>query len=164
LSLHRAGAARSSPPCSGSRSGCTSRIRGLSHWNATRGAGLAQGARSARWPGAGVAAGRSPDRHGRWRPGAAHGFVLRSFRREGSTREGRERLSPREIEVLEALAQGMSYEEIAAHQGISPRTVNTLLHRIYAKLHVHSAAAAVGKWLSRRDSTLCEPCGGCESA
>jgi len=46
----------------------------------------------------------------------------------------------------------MRYEEIASHLGISPRTVNTHLHRIYAKLHVHSAAGAVGKWLSRRDS------------
>jgi len=81
-------------------------------------------------------------------------LVLRSFRREGPTREWRERLSPREIEVLEALAQGMCYEEIAAHLGISPRTVNTHLHRIYAKLHVRSAAGAVGKWLSRRDSNL----------
>ncbi len=79
-------------------------------------------------------------------------LVLKSFRREGPPQDGRERLSPREIEVLEALAQGMCYEEIAAHLGISPRTVNTHLHRIYAKLHVHSAAGAVGKWLSRRDS------------
>ncbi|HOB97662.1 MAG TPA: helix-turn-helix transcriptional regulator [Verrucomicrobiota bacterium] len=71
---------------------------------------------------------------------------------EGSSHDGHERLSPRETEVLEVLTRGMRYEEIASHLGISPRTVNTHLHRIYAKLHVHSAAGAVGKWLSRRDS------------
>ncbi len=55
------------------------------------------------------------------------------------------RLSQRETEVLESLAQGMSYAEIGGHLGISHRTVNTHLYRIYEKLRVHSAAGAVGK-------------------
>ncbi|RME92320.1 MAG: DNA-binding response regulator [Verrucomicrobia bacterium] len=55
-------------------------------------------------------------------------------------------LTPRETEVLELLAQGFRYKEIAAKLGVSVPTVTTHLHRIYDKLHVTSATAAVGKY------------------
>ena len=52
-------------------------------------------------------------------------------------------LSSRENEVLEFLAQGHMYKEIADALGISLPTVNTYIRRIYEKLHVHSRAQAV---------------------
>lgn len=58
-------------------------------------------------------------------------------------------LTPRELEVLELLAQGFRYKEIAAKLGVSLPTVTTHLHRTYEKLHVSSATAAVGKFLGR---------------
>jgi DNA-binding NarL/FixJ family response regulator len=71
-------------------------------------------------------------------------LVMKSFQKPASgAADGS--LSPRENEVLRLLSKGMRYAEIAAELGISPRTVNTHLHRIYEKLHVHSAAGAVGK-------------------
>lgn len=52
-------------------------------------------------------------------------------------------LSKRENEILVLLAQGYLYKEIADITGISLRTVNTYIRRIYEKLHVHSRAQAV---------------------
>lgn len=63
----------------------------------------------------------------------------------------RQPLSPRETEVIESLTKGLRHAEIADRLGISPRTINTHLYRIDEKLHVHSAAGAVGKWLGQVD-------------
>jgi len=52
-------------------------------------------------------------------------------------------LSKRENEVLDLLAQGYLYKEIAEALGISLDTVNTYIRRIYEKLHVHSRSQAV---------------------
>jgi len=54
-------------------------------------------------------------------------------------------LSPREIEILEFLAQGYSYKMIAAELHISRDTVRFHIKNIYDKLHVHSATEAVSK-------------------
>jgi DNA-binding NarL/FixJ family response regulator len=51
-------------------------------------------------------------------------------------------LSPREIEVLRLVAQGMSYIEVGAHLFISPRTVARHLQSIYGKIEVESRAEA----------------------
>jgi len=54
-------------------------------------------------------------------------------------------LSPREREVLELLARGYFYKEIAETLGVTIATVNTHARRVYEKLHVHSRAQAVAK-------------------
>ena len=55
-------------------------------------------------------------------------------------------LSPREGEVLELLARGYLYKEIADTLHISLPTVNTYIRRIYEKLHVRSRSQAVAKY------------------
>lgn len=55
-------------------------------------------------------------------------------------------LSPREKEVLDLLARGHLYKEIADALAISLPTVNTYIRRIYEKLHVRSRAQAVAKY------------------
>lgn len=77
--------------------------------------------------------------------------VLDALRSPGSASGDSElrELTPRELEVLELLAQGFRYKEIASKLGISLPTVTTHLHRTYEKLHVSSATAAVGKFLCR---------------
>jgi DNA-binding NarL/FixJ family response regulator len=55
-------------------------------------------------------------------------------------------LSPREREVLELLARGYLYKEIAESLHISVPTVNTHIRRIYEKLHVRSRSQAVAKF------------------
>lgn len=61
---------------------------------------------------------------------------------EGKTTE-RPALSSREQEVLELIARGFSYAEIARIKAISVHTVQTHIKGLYAKLAVHSKNEAV---------------------
>jgi DNA-binding NarL/FixJ family response regulator len=72
--------------------------------------------------------------------------VVQSFRRNESENDGTNDLSPREREVIELLARGYLYKEIAELLKISVQTVNTYIRRIYEKLHVRSRAQAVAKY------------------
>ncbi len=56
-------------------------------------------------------------------------------------------LSPREREVLDGLAEGQAYKQIADKLGVSIHTVRNYIRRIYEKLHVCSSAEAVAKYL-----------------
>ena len=62
---------------------------------------------------------------------------------------GIETLSKREREVLEQLAQGCLYKEIADRLSISIDTVRKHLTSIYHKLHVRSRTDAVVKYLGK---------------
>jgi RNA polymerase sigma factor (sigma-70 family) len=53
------------------------------------------------------------------------------------------RLTPREHEILEALAEGLGNEEIAGRLSISPETVRVHVRNLLAKLDVESRLAAV---------------------
>ena len=59
------------------------------------------------------------------------------------------RLSPRELEILELLAQGCLYKEIASKLSISFDTVQWHIRNIYEKLHVRSRSEAIAKYLGR---------------
>ena len=72
--------------------------------------------------------------------------VVQSFQRRDSQQPEAEDLSPREREVLELLARGYLYKEIAESLHISGPTVNTYIRRIYEKLHVRSRSQAVAKY------------------
>jgi DNA-binding NarL/FixJ family response regulator len=72
--------------------------------------------------------------------------VVQSFRQAPDGPCGGEGLSPREQEVLDLLAQGYLYKEIAERLNISVPTVNTYVRRMYEKLHVRSRAQAVAKY------------------
>lgn len=54
-------------------------------------------------------------------------------------------LSAREVEVLNHIAKGHTYEEIARKMVISRHTVLTFVRRIYAKFEVNSQIEAVNK-------------------
>ncbi len=58
-------------------------------------------------------------------------------------------LSNREKEILEWLAKGMLYKEIAAQLFISPETVRKHVYHIYEKLHVNNRIEAVNKYFGR---------------
>jgi DNA-binding NarL/FixJ family response regulator len=70
--------------------------------------------------------------------------VVQSFKHTPAASE--QGLSPREQEVLELLARGYLYKEIAERLNISGPTVNTYIRRMYEKLHVRSRAQAVAKF------------------
>ncbi len=52
-------------------------------------------------------------------------------------------LTPRETEVLELIARGYSYAEIARLQTVSKHTVQSHIKNLYSKLAVHSRGEAV---------------------
>jgi DNA-binding NarL/FixJ family response regulator len=56
-------------------------------------------------------------------------------------------LSPREREVLDGLAEGQAYKQIADKLNVSIHTVRNYIRRIYEKLHVRTSAEAVAKYL-----------------
>ena len=58
-------------------------------------------------------------------------------------------LSEREQQVLDLLAQGLIYKEIADKLQISYETVHTYIRRIYEKLQVRTRTEAVAKFLQR---------------
>jgi len=57
-------------------------------------------------------------------------------------------LTQREWQILELLARGQYYKQIADNLGITVLTVNTHIRRIYDKLHVRSRGQAVAKYAS----------------
>jgi DNA-binding NarL/FixJ family response regulator len=77
----------------------------------------------------------------------ARKVVQNFYRAETQAADGETvELSGREREVLELLARGYLYKEIAELLKISVPTVNTYIRRVYEKLHVRSRAQAVAKY------------------
>lgn len=75
--------------------------------------------------------------------------VVLSFARSTASQQATENLSEREQQVLDCLAQGFLYKEIAEKLGISYETVHTYIRRIYEKLQVRTRTEAVAKFLRR---------------
>jgi len=73
--------------------------------------------------------------------------VVLSFQRAAPAASPTENLSPREQEVLDCLAKGFLYKEIAEKLQISYETVHTYIRRIYEKLQVRTRTEAVAKFL-----------------
>ena len=76
--------------------------------------------------------------------------VLAHFRDHHARNANTEPLTKRECDVMEELARGARYEEIAGQLGVKRSSVHSHLHRIYEKLHVHNAAAAVARYLEKK--------------
>ena len=58
-------------------------------------------------------------------------------------------LSNRENEILQQLALGLLYKEIASNLFISPETVRKHVYHIYEKLHVGNRVEAINKYFRR---------------
>jgi DNA-binding NarL/FixJ family response regulator len=75
--------------------------------------------------------------------------IVTAFRQPGPVpRPTGNGLSPIEQKVLQCLAQGLLYKEVAEKLDIAPCTVRTHVWHIYRKLHVHNRTEAVLKGLS----------------
>lgn len=82
--------------------------------------------------------------------------IVQSFQRFNTSPTETENLSPREREVLELLARGYLYKEIADSLHISVPTVNSHIRRIYEKLHVRSRSQAVAKFTHIPNATVAD--------
>ncbi len=74
--------------------------------------------------------------------------VVASFQKSRQGGEKQVHLSPREEAVLNCLAKGLTYKQIADQLDISIDTIRTYLRRIYEKLQVQSRTEAVAKYLT----------------
>lgn len=79
--------------------------------------------------------------------------VVQAFKQPAPATGETENLSSREQEVLDFLAQGYLYKEIAEQLNIAYGTVHTYIERIYKKLHVRSRSQAVAKYFDVRGGT-----------
>ena len=75
--------------------------------------------------------------------------VLASFAKTPAASGTQAELTAREREVMDQLARGLAYKEIAGTLGVSMATVKNHLYHIYGKLAVRSGTEAVAKWLGR---------------
>jgi DNA-binding NarL/FixJ family response regulator len=71
------------------------------------------------------------------------------FRSEQKETAKVEVLSSRENEILQLLAKGLLYKEIADQLSISVSTVRQHIHHIYEKLHVQNRTEAINKVFGR---------------
>ena len=63
--------------------------------------------------------------------------------------EARGTLTAREVEVVDGLRNGLSYEEVGARLGLSTNTIRTYIRSVYDKLSVSSKTEAVLEALRR---------------
>lgn len=75
--------------------------------------------------------------------------VVSSFNRNTDKEIDQYQLSPREQEVLQLLAGGFRYKDIAEKLFISVSTVRSHIYSIYEKLHVHNRTEALNKYSGR---------------
>ena len=71
--------------------------------------------------------------------------VIRTLQPVTQQNTGMENLTKREREMLDLLAKGYRYKEIAEQLFISFETVRTHIHNVYEKLHVLSRTEALNK-------------------
>ena len=71
--------------------------------------------------------------------------VIATFQEQPPVDEATAKLSPREREILELVADGYTSKEVADKLTITKSTVCWNLDEIYKKLHVHSRVQAVNK-------------------
>ena len=77
-------------------------------------------------------------------------MVVKSFASVPKKNEVKEMLTEREWEILEHLAKGKRYKEIASSLFIGTETVRSHLRNIYEKLQVRSSTEAVLKYLDNK--------------
>ncbi len=104
--------------------------RGGTYLSSSAGAAVAAAlARGAALPAGGSGPAAVPDRARAGPPGGGHD------------------LSPREAEVMDLIATGLTNRQVARRFFLSEKTVKNHVNRIFAKLGVSSRAEAVSRWL-----------------
>lgn len=71
--------------------------------------------------------------------------LVRGNRTEALPEQNDFELTKRELEILDRLAAGETYQQIADKLFISPKTVRKHIENIYQKLHVHNKVEAIQK-------------------
>ncbi|MCL4180032.1 MAG: response regulator transcription factor [Verrucomicrobia bacterium] len=75
--------------------------------------------------------------------------VVQAFQPKPAVESPNTQLSPRETEIIQLLAHGRLYKEIADRLKLSVETVRTHIRNIYQKLHVRGRTEAINKVFGR---------------
>jgi DNA-binding NarL/FixJ family response regulator len=59
-------------------------------------------------------------------------------------------VTPRQAQILRLVASGLSDKEIGSRLGLSPRTIQSHLDRLFLEHGLHKRAAAVAAWLQEK--------------
>ena len=76
--------------------------------------------------------------------------LVNFFQARPANKSDLEKLTSRELEILNELSKGYRYKEIADRLKLGVETVRTHLHHIYEKLHVQSRTEAVVKFMQNQ--------------
>jgi DNA-binding NarL/FixJ family response regulator len=68
----------------------------------------------------------------------------------GEQTADRRRMTPRQAQILQLVAAGLSDKEIASRLRVSPRTVQSHLDRFFMEHGIHKRAAAVAYLLEQQ--------------
>lgn len=71
--------------------------------------------------------------------------VIQAFQKTKPLGEAAASLTKKEKDILDLLAKGFLYKEIAEKTSITTNTVKQHIHNIYEKLHVHNRTEAINK-------------------
>ena len=74
----------------------------------------------------------------------------RLARRTRDIADTRTRLTERELEILEYLSLGLTVKQVATRLGLSPRTVDSHIQKLYRKLGVRNRVQAISRAASLR--------------
>lgn len=75
--------------------------------------------------------------------------IVRQFQKHVPTNQEDFKLTKREVEILEHLSKGYTYQQVADNIYISPKTLKKHVYNIYEKLHVNSRTEALNKFYGR---------------
>jgi DNA-binding NarL/FixJ family response regulator len=96
-----------------------------------------------------------------WASSSQLHFVMEALvartRANAFPRENEQSLSPREIDVVTSLAEGLTNRQIAIRLGLTEHTVKNYLSRIFEKLRVSSRAEVMLYALGRRNNMSVTP-------
>ena len=56
-------------------------------------------------------------------------------------------VTPRQAEILQLIASGLTDKQIAARLGVSPRTVQSHVDRLYLQNGLHKRTALIAAWV-----------------
>ncbi len=76
--------------------------------------------------------------------------LVRHFQGVMSAEKEQYHLTPRETEIMELLARGLTYQQTADKIFISSKTIKKHVYNIYEKLHVNSRTEAINKYYGRQ--------------
>jgi DNA-binding NarL/FixJ family response regulator len=76
---------------------------------------------------------------------AAVSELGRMARRTRDRADAKDRLTDRELEILEFLALGLTVKQVATRLGVSPRTIDSHIARLYRKLGARNRVHAISR-------------------